>query len=152
MTIKRSLLAILAGFVLLAAGRYLIHSVWLAGPYAEHASLWRTQSAMLHHLWAIHLANLILASGAVWIYAGGIEHKPWLGQGLRFGILLALVSAVPQSLVEFFTYPVPPGLAVDWIIGEGLLAVLLGVIVAAICRPEAAAHPSDKPLAAATSK
>ena len=68
--------------------------------------------------------------------------KGWgtrLGQGIRFGILLALVTAVPQSMVEFFTYPIPAALAVDWIIGEGLLAVLLGVIVAAICRAQAAA-------------
>jgi hypothetical protein len=135
---KRSVLAILAGFVLLAGGRYLIHSVWLAGPYAENATLWRTQSAMLHRLWVIHLANLILAAGTVLIYVRGVEAKPWLGQGIRFGTVLALVTAVPQSMVEFFTYPIPAALAVDWIIGEGLLAVLLGVVVAAICRAKAA--------------
>jgi hypothetical protein len=139
MTTKRTLLAILAGFVLLAAGRYLIHSVWLAGPYAENATLWRTQSAMLHRLWVIHLANLIFAGAAVFIYVRSVEAKPWLGQGIRFGILLALVTAVPQSMVEFFTYPIPAALAVDWIIGEGLLAVLLGVVAAAICRTKAAA-------------
>ena len=136
---KRTVLAILAGFVLLAGGRYLIHSVWLAGPYADNATLWRTQSAMLHRLWVIHLANLILAAGSVLIYLRGVEAKPWLGQGIRFGILLALVTAVPQSMVEFFTYPIPAGLAVDWIIGEGLLAVLLGVVVAGICKAKAAA-------------
>ena len=136
MTTKRTLLAILAGFNLLVAGRYLIHSVWLAGPYAENATLWRTQSAMLHRLWVIHLANLIFAAAAVLIYVRGIEPKPWLGQGIRFGVLLALITAVPQSMVEFFTYPIPAALAVDWIIGEGLLALLLGVVVAAICRPK----------------
>ena len=136
---KRNLLAIVAGFVLLVGGRYLIHSVWLAGVYAENATLWRSQSAMLHRLWVIHLANLILAAGAVLIYVRGIEPKPWLGQGIRFGILLALVTAVPQAMVEFFTYPIAPELAVQWIIGEGLLAVLLGVVAAAICRPRATA-------------
>jgi len=139
MTTKRTLLAILAGFILLAGGRYLIHSVWLAGPYAENATLWRTQSSMLHRLWVIHLANLIFAAAAVLIYVRGVEAKPWMGQGIRFGILLALVTAVPQSMVEFFTYPIPGALAVDWIIGEGLLAMLLGVVVAAICRAQAAA-------------
>jgi hypothetical protein len=149
---KKTIWAIVAGFILLAAGRYLIHSVWLAGPYAQNATLWRTQSAMLHHIWAIHLANLIFAAAAVLIYVRGIEPKPWLGQGIRFGLLLALVTAVPQSMVEFFTYPIPGGLAVDWIIGEGLLALLLGVVIAAICRPNAAAQPDDKPLATATGR
>jgi hypothetical protein len=152
MTTKKRLLATLAGFVLLASGRYLIHSVWLAGTYAANASLWRTESAMLHRLWVIHLANLIFAAAAVLIYVRGIEPKPWLGQGLRFGILLALVTAVPQSMVEFFTYPIPPALAVEWIIGEGVLALLLGVVVAAICRPKTTAQPGDKPLTTATGR
>jgi hypothetical protein len=138
MTATRKILAILAGFLVLGLGRYLIHGVWLAGAYAENASLWRTQSAMAHLRWVIQLANLILASAAVLIYVRGVEPKPWLGQGLRFGVLVALFTAVPQSLVEYFTYPVPPTLAVQWIIGEGLLAVLLGIVVAAVCRVKAA--------------
>ncbi|MBZ5521690.1 MAG: hypothetical protein LAP21_05465 [Acidobacteriia bacterium] len=136
MTTKKKVVAIVAGFVLMATGRYLIHSLWLAGAYAANAALWRTQSAMLHRLWVIHLANLIFAAAAVLIYVRGIEPKPWIGQGIRFGLLLALASAVPQSMVEYFTYPIPPILAVQWIAGEGVLAVLLGVVVAAICRPQ----------------
>jgi hypothetical protein len=123
-------LAVVAGFVLLAAGRYLIHGLWLAGVYAENAALWRTPIAMQHRVWVIQLANLILAAGAVLIYVRGVEPKPWLGQGVRFGILLAL---------EYFTYPIPSTLAIQWIIGEGGLALLLGVLVAAICRPKASA-------------
>jgi hypothetical protein len=137
MTKKRIVLAVLAGFVWLAAGRYLIHNVWLGNAYMNNPSLWRSQSAMLHRLWAIHLATLILALAAVLIYVRGIEAKPWPGQGLRFGILLALVTAVPQSLVEYFVYPISHTLAVQWIIGEGGLVVLLGLLVAAICRPAA---------------
>jgi hypothetical protein len=134
MTTKRIALAILAGFILLVAGRYLIHSVWLAGVYAEHPALWRTESDMLHRLWVIHLANLIFAAAAVLIYVRGVEAKPWLGQGIRFGVLLALATAVPQSMVEYFTYPIHRMLALQWIIGEGVLALLLGVVVAAICQ------------------
>jgi hypothetical protein len=91
---------------------------------------------MLHRLWVIHLANLILAAAVVLIYVHGVEPKPWLGQGIRFGILLALATAVPQALVEYFTYPIPSTLMVQWIVGEGVLAVLLGVLTAAICRPK----------------
>jgi hypothetical protein len=39
-------------------------------------------------------------------------------------------------MVEYFTYPIPSTLAFQWIIGEGGLALLLGVLVAAICRPK----------------
>jgi len=139
MNIKRTIGATLAGFVLLGGGRYLIHSVLLMGEYMKTPSLWRTQTGMLHHMWAIQLANFIFALAAVLIYNRGVESKPWLGQGIRFGILLALVTAVPQSLVEYFTYPVAHMLAIHWIILEGALAVLLGIVVAAICRPKEAA-------------
>jgi hypothetical protein len=134
---KRIIFAVLAGFVLLVVGRYLIHNVWLGSEYANNPLLWRSQGAMLHRLWVIHLANLILAVAATLIYIRGVETKPWPGQGFRFGILLALTTAVPQSLVEYFVYPISHGLALHWIIGEGALMVLLGLVVAAICRPPA---------------
>lgn len=127
--------AIMAGFVLLGAGRYLIHNVLLMSAYQATSSVWRTQEAMLHRLWAFHLANLVLSLASVLIYVRGIEPKPWLGQGIRFGILLALATAVPQSLTEYGVYPIPHTLALHWILSEGFLAVLLGVLIAAICRP-----------------
>jgi hypothetical protein len=136
MSTKRIILAIVAGFIWLAGGRYLIHSVWLAGAYAENAQVWRDQRAMMHLIWVVDLACLLFAVAAVLIYVRGLEAKPWLGQGFRFGILLALATTVPQSMIEYFTYPVPAGLMVYWIIGEGGLVLLLGVIVAAICRPQ----------------
>ncbi|HKF21159.1 MAG TPA: hypothetical protein VKE93_06290 [Candidatus Angelobacter sp.] len=135
---KKTVFAVLAGFVWLAVSRYLIHNVWLANAYTNNPLLWRSQSAMLHRLWVIHLANFILAVAATLIYVRGIESKPWPGQGLRFGILLALATAVPQSLVEYFVYPISHTLALQWIIGEGALMVLLGLLIAAICRPSAA--------------
>jgi hypothetical protein len=136
MPMKRIILAIAACFVLLSAGRYLIHNVWLADVYLETGAVWRDQESMLSHLWVLYVANLILAGAAVLIYIRGIEPKPWLGQGIRFGILLALVTAVPQSLVEWVVLPVPYQLALRWIIGEGVLAVLAGVLAAVICQPE----------------
>jgi hypothetical protein len=139
MTATRKVLAIVAGFVLLGAGRFLIHGLWLIGAYRQNPSLWRPESAMAHLGWVVQLANLFFSIAAVLIYVRGVESKPWLGQGLRFGTLLALATAVPQSLVEYFTYPIPPTLVWQWILGEGLLAVLLGVVIAAICRPKAAA-------------
>ncbi len=136
---KKTVGAILAAFLVMAAGRYLIHGVWLAGEYAGYSSVWRTQAAMMQRLWIAQLANLIFSAAAVLVYIRGVEKKPWVGQGFRFGILLALVTAIPQSLVEYFTYPIPHVLALQWIVGEGGLAVGLGLVVAAICRPESAA-------------
>jgi len=138
---KRIVVAIVAGFVLVGAGRYLIHSVWLASAYAQDSGLWRTQAAMLHRVWVVQLAGFLFAAAATLIYVRGIEAKPWFGQGVRFGILLAFATAIPQSMVEYFTYPIPHTMMIQWIIGEGGLALLLGILVSAICRPTAAPAP-----------
>jgi hypothetical protein len=132
---KRTIAAVAAGFAVLAGGRYLIHSVWLAQDYLNNTNLWRPQDQMLKVLWVIYLANFLFALGATLVYARGVESKPWLGQGLRFGVLLALVTGIPQSLIEYTVYSIPSELTIKWIIGEGGLAVLLGVVIAAIIKP-----------------
>lgn len=134
MGIKRIVSAIVACFVLLSAGRYLIHGVWLADAYLETIAVWRVQEGAFGHLGFLYIANLIEAAAAVLIYVRGVEARLWLGQGLRFGILLALVAAVPQSIIAWVVLPVPYRLAAQWIVGEGVLAILVGVLAAAICR------------------
>ncbi len=135
---KKIIGAIAAGFALLLAGRYLLHGVLLKSAYSASSDVWRTPEAMQHRMWIIFLVDIIFAVAAVLIYIPGIEQKPWLGQGIRFGILLALATAVPQSLTEYMIYPIHHELALHWIIGEGGLTVLLGVLIAAICRPKPA--------------
>jgi hypothetical protein len=136
MAMKKTIGAIVASFILLSVGGYLIHSVWLAQDYVQHSDLWRTQDAMMHRLWSIYIANLIFSIGAVLIYVRGVEAKPWAGQGIRFGILLVLVTVIPQSLVEYFVYPLPHQLVLKWIIAGSLLTIIVGLVIAAICQPK----------------
>lgn len=74
--------------------------------------------------------------GAVLIYLRGVEAKPWIGQGIRFGIFMALVSVVYGSLSGWVIMPIPHMLAVKWIVYEGLLCVVFGLVVAVICQPK----------------
>jgi hypothetical protein len=139
MEMKKTVGAVVGAFVLLAVGRYLIHQVWLKPDYMMHADVMRTEAAIFHRLWILQLSNFLVAFAAVMIYARGVEAKSWVGQGIRFGILLALVGVIPQSLIEYAVYPVPYMMAVKWIIGEGVLAVLMSLLIAMICQPKASA-------------
>ena len=40
------------------------------------------------------LAYVFMAVAFTWIYLKGREDKPWLPQGLRYGVAIALLSAV----------------------------------------------------------
>ncbi len=135
---KKTILAIVAGFVLISAGRYLLHNVLLAHAYARSSDVWRLPAEFAHRLWILYVANFLFASAAALIYVRGVESKPWLGQGIRFGVLLAFATVIPNSLIEYAVYPIRHELALHWIIGEGALAVLLGVLLAAICQPSKA--------------
>jgi hypothetical protein len=80
------------------AGLLLIHSVWLKEDYVDTAETWRTREAAQARVWAMLLGTAIYIVGAVLIYERGREAKPWIAQGVRFGILLSLVSVIYGSL------------------------------------------------------
>jgi archaellum biogenesis protein FlaJ (TadC family) len=131
---KKIIFAVIVGIVVQLGGLFLIHAVWLKQDYIETAGLWRTPQAATARGWAILLGTAIYVLGVVLIYVRGREAKPWIGQGVRFGILLAMVATVYASLSGWVILPFPHQLVLKWIIGESSLAVLLGVVIAGICR------------------
>lgn len=139
-SVKKTIFAVIAGIVVQLVGLFFIHAVWLKQDYLETAGLWRTPEAVRARGWAMLLGTVIYVIGVVLIYVRGREAKPWIGQGVRFGILLAMVATVYASLSGWAILPFPHLLVLKWITGESLLAVLLGVVVAGICQ-------SAKPIA-----
>ena len=132
---KRIVLAVVVGFVVQLAGLFLIHSVLLRQDYVDTAAVWRPREAQIIRAWAMLLAVLIYVIGAVLVYVRGVEQKPWIGQGIRFGILLAMVAVVYGSLSGWVILPIPHVLVVKWILSESLLSVVFGLAVAAIYKP-----------------
>ena len=132
---RRIVFAVVVGFVVQLGGLFLIHSVLLRQDYVDTAALWRPREAQIMRVWAMLLAVLIYVIGAVLVYVRGVEQKPWMGQGIRFGILLALVAVVYGSLSGWVILPIPHMLAVKWIVSESLLSVVFGLAVTGICKP-----------------
>jgi hypothetical protein len=71
---------------------------------------------------------------SVWIYSKGVENKPWVIQGIRFGIAMWLVLAMPFFCIAYAVQPVPMMLMVKQIVFEGVDKLLLGLITAALYR------------------
>jgi len=72
------------------------------------------------------------------IYARGVEAKPWLGQGLRFGGIVALLTVAPTYLIYYAVQPMPGAHVAKQIVFDAALMALLGVLVAFLYRPRAA--------------
>jgi hypothetical protein len=89
------------------------------------------------------LAHVIMSGAFAWIYARGVESAPWAGQGLRFGIAIALLTVVPTYLIYYVVQPMPAATVVKQIVFDSILVIVLGLVVAFIERePAAIARPA----------
>jgi hypothetical protein len=135
MSMMKTIGATVAAFVVQYGGDYLLHAVLLKPAYDRTPQLFRSDAGMMSHMWAIVLGELCFALGAVLIYNRGVESKSWAGQGLRFGILLAVVAVAPGVFISYATSPISHEIALHWMLGDGILAIIVGLVIAAICKP-----------------
>jgi hypothetical protein len=131
---------IIAWFVLFVAwflGSFVVHGVLLRPDYMQLTNLFRTEGDAQKYFPLMILAHVILSGAFVWIYARGAEAKPWMAQGVRFGVAVALLTIVPTDMIYFVVQPMPGEVVIKQIIGDGILIVILGAIVAWLYRGSA---------------
>jgi hypothetical protein len=135
---KKFLIAWVVVFVLWMMGSYAVHGGLLENDYSQLPNLMRTEAEAQARFPLMLLAHLIMAGAFVWIYSRGAEAKPWLAQGIRFGIAVALLGIVPTYMIYYVVQPFPGDLVVKQIVFEGLLIVILGAVVAFFYRQPSA--------------
>lgn len=135
---KKLLLAIVAAYLVLMFTNYLVHSVWLMSDYAAIPASHRSPQGILHRFWAMVIGQFFFAAMFAYIYARGRERKPWLAQGIRYGIIMTFMTVIPYSLSEYVVYIVPYQLAIKWMIAGGIQLIILGLVVAGIFGESAA--------------
>ena len=123
-------------FVVWMVGSYVVHGVLLYAEYSQLPNLFRPEAEAQEKFPLMILAHIILAGAFVWIYARGVEAKPWLAQGLRFGVAIALLGIVPTYIIYYVVQPIPGSMAVKQVIFDGILLLVLGVIVAFLYKSE----------------
>ena len=119
-------------FVAWMAGSFVVHGLLLNGDYtALQGKLFRTEQDSQAYFPLMLLAHVMLAGALVWIYARGRDvAKPWIGQGVRFGLAVAFLTVLPTYLIYFVVQPTPGALVVKQMVFDGALMLVLGVIVA----------------------
>ena len=131
---KKFLVAWLVLFVLYMAGGIVIHGMLLADEYLA-TGLMRPEAEAQQLMHLMILAHVLMAGAFTWIYARGVEKKPWLGQGLRFGLAVAVLF-VPIYIIYYVVQPTPGVLAVRQIAYDTILTLILGAAVAFLYRGE----------------
>jgi hypothetical protein len=127
---KRFWLSTLVLFVLIMATDFLLHGVLLHGDYALLPNLMRTEADSQRYFGWMLLAHGFIAGAFVWIYQRGKEDRPFLSQGLRFGLVIALLTAVPTYLIYYAVQPWPGLLVAKQVVFDLVRMLILGVVVA----------------------
>jgi hypothetical protein len=131
---KRFALAWLVVFIAWMAGSFVVHGLLLAPDYTGLPNLFRQPPEAQKYFPLMILAHVILSGAFVWIYARGVEARPWLGQGIRYGIAVALLTIVPSYLIYYVVQPMPGITVVKQIVFDTVLLLILGAIVAFMYR------------------
>jgi len=135
MDTKKLILAIVVAYIILLVTGYLIHEVWLINTYRQMrvngASL-RPEDVLRQKLWILWLGDLLFAVLFAWIYTRGVEDKPWVGQGIRYGIIMTLFAVVPSTLSIYVAWNLSYKLALKWMVAGGIQLILIGLFVAGI--------------------
>ncbi|HEX9302085.1 MAG TPA: hypothetical protein VF959_07025 [Casimicrobiaceae bacterium] len=117
-----AVMSLLLGFV--------VHAVLLAPDYHALAGLFRTPEDGQAHFGYMLLAHLLIGLGFTWIYLKGREAKPFLAQGVRFGLAVAVLATIPTYLIYYAVQPMPGILVVKQIVLDTIAMVLMGIVCA----------------------
>jgi hypothetical protein len=131
---KKFLIAWVVIFVVWMAGSFVVHGVLLHDDYAKLGNLFRTEADSQQYFPLMILAHVLLSGAFAWIYARGVEAKPWLAQGIRFGVAVALLTIVPSYIIYYVVQPMPGATVVKQIVFDGVLMLILGSVVAFLYR------------------
>jgi hypothetical protein len=131
---KTFVLSVVAMFIVLMILGFVVHGLLLGPQYAKMMNLFRTPEDAQRYFPVMLAAHIIMAIGWTWIYRIGRENKPWLGQGIRFGLAVALICTIPTYLIYFAVQPMPSDMVALQIAYDTIASVILGITVAAVNR------------------
>ena len=130
------LLAAIAAFMISFVWGFIAHGILLHSDYAQLPELFRPDGEAMGFLPYVMLSHAVKGFAFAWVYRQGISAGvPWLSQGIRFGIIAALLITIPLYLVYFAVQPIPASLAVKQMALDTVGTILMALSVAYILKP-----------------
>src|SRR5258705_8227052 len=119
-----------AAAVLSFAIGFVVTGVFLAPDYASLKSMFRPEAEMQAMFAWMIVAHVLFGIAFAWIYMKGREDKPFLFQGARFGLAVAVLATIPTYLIYYVIEPWPAAVVVKQIIFDTIGVVVMGIVVA----------------------
>src|SRR4051812_24461736 len=106
-------ISVVAMFVMSMVIGMVVHGMLLAPEYAKMTTLFRPEADQMRYFPVMLLAHVFIAVGFTWVYLRGREaDKPFVGQGLRYGIAVAVLSTIPTYLIYLAVQPMPESVVI----------------------------------------
>lgn len=127
---KKFWISVVAIFVMSMAIGFLVHGMILGPEYVKLGSMFRSEADGAKYFPVMLLAHVFLAVGFTWVYLRGREDKPFVGQGLRYGAAVAVLSTIPVYLIYLAVQPMPEALVFKQLAFDTAGMLAMGVVVA----------------------
>jgi len=109
---------------------FIVHG-WLLGPdYKALGNLFRPDTDQMSFFPFMIVAHILIGIAFTWIYIKGRETKPYLQQGVRFGLGVALLTVIPMYLIYYAVQPMPGNLVAKQIVFDTISMVIMGITCA----------------------
>jgi len=133
---KRFWIAAVVIFVVSLGLGWVVHGVLLEVEYAKLPNLFRPVADQQGYFPLMLLANALFALAFTWIYRKGLEPgKPFVSQGFRYGIAIAVLMTIPTYLIYYAVQPMPGHLVAKQIVYDVIAVVIMGIVVAWTSQP-----------------
>jgi hypothetical protein len=125
--------AVMVAVAMFALG-FVGHQLLLGHDCVSIEPIMRSMEDMQAHM-PFALISWVCFSGAlVWMYSQGRNSKPWLGQGMRFGVAVWAIASLALYLTNYVIEPWP-GAFVAKILGWELVAISFsGILTASLAK------------------
>jgi hypothetical protein len=126
---KKVLIGAIAVFVWIAIWEMIVNMALLTEEYAATAHLWRPMEEMKMGLF--YFVYLCISFLLAVIFSRGYEGKG-MAEGLRFGVIIGLLMAIPMAYGTYGAMPIPYSLALKWFLFGVIEYAVAGAILAAV--------------------
>lgn len=131
---KKSAMAIVLIFISWMFVDLMPHGILLGNVYKSTPEIWRPAYQM--NIPLIYIVTFFLILCIVLIYNLLINPKS-LRSGFRYGVLLGLIMGTASGFGPYLHMPIPLVLAIGWLFGGWIKAIVAGLIVGSIIKPSA---------------
>ncbi len=126
---KQFIISVIVLFIVTMILGFVVHGLLLSEAY-QASGMFRSDEDSQNYFHYMLLAHLFMAIGLTWVYRMGTQDKPWLQQGVRFGLAIAVLITIPTYMIYYAVQPLPAALVHQQLIYDSIAMVLVGITAA----------------------